>query len=957
MTNPHLPIDFDQEEGLLEKHLEEWTNGSGVDEEIVRLNVTSYSGNAVHELLIGDQLDDAGGHGQQFVTGEVRALLKNRDTLALGGWYCEGVDLQNGCQSPANFGVYKPDFPRVKANGKEAKYEHPAGVNERIVALRMPADPDYWARIKADPSIDIVLDESGGKKPGAWLTAGIPGLGVPGIWAGTPPADSDDPEPSTGFGYGDSAPKGQFIYKPKDRILHPDLAVLAPGRRFIISFDYESTPDGKKRRDSAVRLLVDQLYAAGASCVALAHREGPEKGSDDLLIAQGPEALHQLVATADDCNRGPITPSYSFQKSKELNGHRDPADLLADYIVERIRTAAEPPLDQLANTPGTGKSHLVPQVGPRLVEQGTGIDRVIYVSSTYRSPSISALQRWVAPPSRHSGLVVENIDGHQRLRRRKKSDPESIVVEQANCQYSGNLQRLRNQGGSTESITHFCRKQCPVRDDCKYRQDQQEFIQGLKSGEHRLIRCSTESLPALEYWLGEKDWANTYLIFDEAPQLESAAIKTSQIPLDRFASWGTYLRTVDPQAMATAPGQQLTALLDALGTLPDRITDPKERKYGLQPQRLVQVLPPVPLLDSLDLAPLDAGVQEMAADADHQHQTDSPLLLAELIRALGPKEEGALPARAFYSPLEKGTITVISGAVSLMATAHSAAGSLVLDGTAVISDITRALYGFKTIPVGHSVPQAIKTPSALKMADLEVIQIADLGPMGANRGEDKQRRVKALLPAIADWVTERFGPDSHTGVLEKSTFRCRESGHGIWFVDNQGSNAYENDRALIMVGCPSPNLTASLAQYQVTHHDLHATLNSTAFRNWYGARMGEQLVQAFHRLRPIRRPGETLLLILITDLDLKGLRICNTDGRGNSFKKVGCSYFTKAAAPKKERTHHLVVTAIKLLHLTGIPVEQISTRMVADRAKCSQSSAAKQRGDLQWKEFVQECIG
>ena len=799
------------------------------------------------------------------------------------------------------------------------------------------------------------------------MTAGIPPLGVPGIWAGTPPADSDDPEPSTGFGYGDSAPKGQFIYKPKARILHPDLAVLSPGRRFIISFDYEPTTAGETRRDAAVRLLIDQLYAAGASCVALAHREGPEKGSDDLLIAQGPEALHHLIATADDCNRGPITPSYSLQKSKELTGHRDPADLLADYIVDRVRfarhlaedngTALEPPLDQLANTPGTGKSHLVPQVGPRLIEQGTGIDRVIYVSSSYRSPSISALQRWVAPPSRHSGLVVENIDGNQRLRRRKKSDPESIVVEQANCQYSGNLQRLRNQGGATETITHFCRKQCPVRDDCKYRQDQQGFIQGLKSGEHRLIRCSTESLPALEYWLGEKDWANTYLIFDEAPQIESAAISDRQIALDRFASWGTYLRTVDPHAMATPAGQQLTALLDALGTLPDRITDPIEKKYGLEPQRLVQVLPPVPLLSSLDLAPLDAGVQEMAADAEHQHQTDSPLLLAELIRALGPQEEGTVQARAFYSPKDKGNITVISGSAALKSTALSAAGSLVLDGTALIGDVTHALYGFENAPVGHLAPQVITTPSTLKMASLEIIQIADLGAMGANRGDEQKKRLGVLLPALSEWIIGRFGPEAHTGVLEKSTFRCRESGHGVWFVDNQGSNAYENDRALTMVGCPAPNITASLTQYQVTHNDQSATRNSTTFRSWYGRRMGEQIIQGIHRLRPVRRPGETLVSILITNLDLKGLGICQASGKGHSFKQINSSYFTKLAAPKKERTREQVITAIKLLHLTGLEVGQISTRAVGDRAGCAHTTAKRQAGSLSWLEFVQQCLG
>ncbi|QNI89560.1 DUF3854 domain-containing protein [Synechococcus sp. ROS8604] len=216
MVSPRLPIDFDLEEELLPRHLEEWTRGSGVAEAIVRANVQSYAGESVHELLIGDRLEQAGAHGQQYATRAVRALLNNRDTLALGGWACHGVDLQNGCHSDTGFVVFKPDHPRTKKNGRIAKYEHPAGIPERIVALRMPGDDDYWARIKANPSIDIVLDESGGKKLGAWLTAGIPALGVPGIWAGTPPLDSADPEPTTGFGYGEMLNRNQ-AKKEKDR--------------------------------------------------------------------------------------------------------------------------------------------------------------------------------------------------------------------------------------------------------------------------------------------------------------------------------------------------------------------------------------------------------------------------------------------------------------------------------------------------------------------------------------------------------------------------------------------------------------------------------------------------------------------------------------------------------------------------------------------------------------------
>ena len=190
-----------------------------------------------------------------------------------------------------------------------------------------------------------------------------------------------------------------------------------------------------------------------------------------------------------------------------------------------------------------------------------------------------------------------------------------------------------------------------------------------------------------------------------------------EISLDRFSSWGTYLRSVDPDAMATPTGLQLTALLDALATLNTTIDSP----FGLQPQQLIAALPSAPDLADLNIAPLDAGISEMASDADRQHQTDSPLLLAELITALRPPSADMTMARAFYLPKDKGTINLLTRSSALSGAALSAAGSLVLDGTALTADINHALHsGFRqTDP--HLGPLSINTPSLLKLADLPII--------------------------------------------------------------------------------------------------------------------------------------------------------------------------------------------------------------------------------------------
>ena len=962
MAAPHLPIDFDLVDDLLPQHLAEWTVGSGVAEGIARLNVTSYAGEAVLELLIGDRLEDAGGHAQQYVTGEIRKLVHSREQLMLGGWWCQGIDTSNGCRTAAEWGHFKPDHPITEIN-RVRKYEHPLGVPERIIALQMP-DPDYWARIKADPTVALVIDE-GAKKAGAWLTAGIAALALPGIWAGAPPVDRDDPEPRIGQGYGRKNWKNR---KPVQRELHPDLAVFAPGRRFVISLDHEPTADGADRRDAATRILAEQLFAAGASSVAIAHRPGPTcKGADDLLVAMGPEALHELLENAEDITRGPSAPSWQRQPAQPLTGDRHEADLLADFIADRIYAGRQwaheneraitdaTPLIQLTNTPGTGKSHLVPQVGPRLLEV-PDVDRVIYVSDTYRSPSIGSLQRWVAPPTRHSGLVAEQIEGQQRLRRRKRSDSDDAVVETATCQFSGGLQQLREQGASTDAITTFCQKKCPVRMGCRYLSERQEFLQGLKSGEHRLLRCSVESIPVLQAWLPDKAWGSTFLIFDEAPQIEKSQVHIRSIKLDRFPIWGTWLRAEHPAAMATIEGQQLTALLDALATLPSTLSDPAHKQHGLQPQQLIAALPSVPDPAAFAFWPeLSPAVDGLTPDTDrHDIDTPVPALLHLLLQSLQTHAPADTTARAFYSPQDGGTITIHAATGQLTAAALSSAGSLVLDGTAALDDITRALHGGYRGPADHLAPVAVSTPTTLRPAALEVTQITDLGAMGRNRGADKQRRLEALLPALQQHTTDRFGPTAKLGVLEKSHFRSRDSGHGIWFVDNQGSNAYEHDQALAMVGTPAPNLTASLTQFQVTHHQPTATLESDSFRAWYGRRMGEQIIQGLHRLRPIRRSGETLLIFLITDINLSN--VIRPGQPGVTFTARSSAHFTKAAAPKKERTRDRVVAAIRELHAGGVPVTEITCRRVAEQAGVGRNTAHRQAGDGQWLTFVSLCI-
>ena len=958
MGSPHLPVGFKQDD-LLPAHFDEWANHSGVDPEIVRLNVVSLIGDEVHEALIGDRNEELGAHASQYVTRELHGILRHRIELEDGGWWCEGVDLQNGCRTLSGWGVFKPDTPRVTA-GRPRKYEHPLGVDARIVALRMPNDPDYWARIKADPSIEIVLEESGGKKLGAWLTAGIPALGIPGLWDGTPPVDKADPEPRIGNGYGfHEQSRSSKPQPPKKRKLHPDLMAFVYGRTFTVSFDYEPTEAGRNRRDQATRLLVKQLYLNGAALVKVAHRQGPEKGADDLLLTCGPQGLRDLLATAYECKAPPHGPTYSVQPALQLPGTRDPADEIADFIAEQIRhgrsIAAElerpatdyRPLLHLTNTPGTGKSHLAPQVGPRLLEI-PGVDRVIYVSSTYRSPSVGGLLRWTEPPSRHSGLVVEEVGDQQRLRRRKSSESLDDVAVQPTCAFADGLLALQAQGYSPEATTHFCSKQCPARMGCPYLQQRGEFIQGLKSGEIQLIRCSTEMLRPLQALL-EKKWAQTFLIFDEAPQINSAAITTTELPMTALPAWGSWLRTryakAYPEQVAT-----LSEVIDTLATLPDHL-EPDQVKYGATPNQIAPLLPALPELQDLPfLQEIDPDqIHDLIPDTHGELLSDpeQPLLLPALLKAVAGLEASNLS----YSAKDKGRLVISRRSLSLVAAFLASAGAMVMDGTAATDDIELALAeAFIRREHQHPAPIAFKSASTLRPAQFELIQVTGLGNLGRQRGTDIQKRLKALIEALRDHLINEQGPEASLGVLEKNVHRDKDDGWGAWFVDNQGSNAFQHNTGLAMCGLPAPNFTATLTAYQLLHNNPAAHFNCPGFRAWYGRLIGEQLIQAIHRLRPIRREGQHLYGYLITDANLDTLNL------GDQIQKRSADSFTRAAARKSDRTSYAVEQAICSLFDQGTPVDQISKRRVAQLVGCSPTTALRQASDRPWEAFVRSLI-
>ncbi|MEH1919787.1 plasmid replication protein, CyRepA1 family [Nostoc sp.] len=277
------------------KHLQEW-RGSGVDEEIIALNVRSLSGTLPYEYLLYSPKISRRNDGR----------LRDRDLkkyqhIELGGWWCNGVDPLNNYVLMM-WGCFKPDHPRRDRQKihKFIKYEHPYRDETRAFFLLVPNR--IWVKVSNRSGIPITeedLQHPGGfwhwvwrhnvpvtivegvKKAGALLTAGYAAIAIPGVNAGY-----RTPQDEYGIAIG----------KPN---LIPDLKHFATqGRQVNICFDQDNKPETVQRVRTAISRMGRLLVNEGCSLRVIDLLLGPEKGVDDFIVAKGKEAFDALYNTA-----------------------------------------------------------------------------------------------------------------------------------------------------------------------------------------------------------------------------------------------------------------------------------------------------------------------------------------------------------------------------------------------------------------------------------------------------------------------------------------------------------------------------------------------------------------------------------------------------------------------------------------------------------------------------------
>ncbi|MDJ0599560.1 MAG: DUF3854 domain-containing protein [Crocosphaera sp.] len=273
-----------------EKHLNEWVTGSGVDPEIVGLNVRSLFAPAIYEfLLYSDKLPRRNDGRLNNRT------LKANQHLDDGGWGLNAIDPETG--EDRLWGQLKPNTPKVTPDGKVRKYEVPPFEPVEAICLKVSRriglkvakkaglfkeyrerireqwimtegitykeflrqkDQLFWKWVRENPTVAIAVVE-GSKKAGALLSQGIAAVSVPGIWNGSPKDENGNPT------------------------LLPQLQYFAqPGREIVIVFDQ----DEKLKTQACVIAARERLASCfrDACCkVLFLSWDTPEKGIDDAI--------------------------------------------------------------------------------------------------------------------------------------------------------------------------------------------------------------------------------------------------------------------------------------------------------------------------------------------------------------------------------------------------------------------------------------------------------------------------------------------------------------------------------------------------------------------------------------------------------------------------------------------------------------------------------------------------
>jgi Domain of unknown function (DUF3854)/Type III restriction enzyme, res subunit len=388
-------------------HRQEWQN-SGVDEQLINLNVTALEGTSPLEYLFYSDALPRRNDGRVN-----NSMLRRYKHTERGGWWCSGVDLLTGGEDL--WGCFKPNSPRTSHDEhKLIKYEHPPKTSAGVFALRVPLhlwrqlaqryhqditpeeinnqlpDLGFWQWVINHPSIPVCITE-GAKKAGALLTAGYVAIALPGINSGyRTPRDN----------LGNRIGKSRLI---------PQLGKLAiSGRKIYIAFDQDNKPSSIKEVNYAIRKLGSLFTQVGCQINVIVWLPKWGKGVDDFLTHKGLKTFNKAYEQAL---------SLETWKAQSLRQLTYPSDVevstryLGDLL---IPTAAK--LVGIKSPIGTGKTKTLEKIveqaitcQQKILVIGHRVKLVEQLCQRFKIPYLTEIQKNNVKMLKGCGLCIDSL--------------------------------------------------------------------------------------------------------------------------------------------------------------------------------------------------------------------------------------------------------------------------------------------------------------------------------------------------------------------------------------------------------------------------------------------------------------------------------------------------------------------------------------------------------------------
>lgn len=549
--------------------------------------------------------------------------------------------------------------------------------------------------------------------------------------------------------------------------------------------------------------------------------------------------------------------------------------------------------------PGDGKSH----DSGLLYPADFGAEKAFYISNDRRNSTVSTLAEWQEVEARHNGLT---IDPAGKLRRRKDGQAATVAANCARTEAIGILRSKNIQGADGDTVCQTC----PVLNACKFSSGtgygfKHQRRQALMADR---LRIHPASLPDA----GEDfSYAGTINIWDEASTSiqNSRAIAVSVADLDQLIS---HLACQAPQQFI-----QLQPLLSGLKSL---LTVDQPR-YGFSYHDVLKALPELDF-SALDWNLLSETLQPNLSGLKPPDEIDLDQLAPKERRGLGLVKRALIRETAqsqseqaeilnqtvlkqwFNEFLEvlngsNGDIRINHGKLTLTLAdnrhreiINASKLNILLEATSTREDAALKL-GCRPDEI------FVCRQRVLKTNNLSITQVTDLGKLTQQRGDDKQRRVAAI-------VNRYQALDPTTKVIDFKRFEA----DGAWWRDSRGVNDFLKVKTLLLVGTPIANIAHLLAEYSILT-GTHPTEEDAGFKAFVDRTIRAEFYQAIGRLRANRRPDEQLQIIILSDFDL-----------GIPTNKVKASQITLEAAGKWERFEMAVKSAASQLKANGEKITQ-----------------------------------